>query len=229
MRIATDLHDDIGGTLSRIAILSEVVKRQPGLAPDAQRRLDDLGETARGLVDAASDVVWSVDPRRDDVASVLQRVRDHASDVLDGASLTLTTSPDPAAIRLSPDQRRHLYLILKEAVTNVAKHAAARHATLRVATDGHRLRCELQDDGRGFQRPTGRGNGLGNMRTRAAAMGGHLTIDSGANGTTLHLELPLTRRPGLKLYWSLTAWRGNMTVARKAQVASRPYSPTGTT
>ncbi|MPZ21279.1 MAG: hypothetical protein GEV06_25785 [Luteitalea sp.] len=123
MGIATDLHDEIGGTLSRMAILTEVVKRQAALPAPIEQRLDDVGETARGLVDTMSDVVWSIDPRRDHLASVFVRVREHAHDALEGAALSFDVPASAEDVRLSPDQRRHLYLILKEALTNVAKHA----------------------------------------------------------------------------------------------------------
>src|SRR5438034_2567278 len=84
MRIATDLHDDIGASLSRMAILSEVVKqRTPTEHQESARMLTDIAESARGLVDAMSDIVWSIDPRRDDLRNVVLRVRQFASDVLE--------------------------------------------------------------------------------------------------------------------------------------------------
>jgi ligand-binding sensor domain-containing protein/signal transduction histidine kinase len=211
MRIATDLHDDIGGTLSRMAILSEVARRQAVLPPDVERRLDNLGETARGLVDAMSDVVWSIDPRRDHLASLLLRVREHATDVLEGTPLTFESPPDAETVHLRPDQRRQLYLILKEALTNVAKHARAQHVAVTVTANGDALDVEVRDDGRGFDTAAsdplqsldyaGRaprqvfhpGNGLQNMRGRAAGLDGSLTIRSGPGGTTLRVRMPLGR------------------------------------
>ncbi|MPY87875.1 MAG: hypothetical protein GEU99_08140 [Luteitalea sp.] len=228
MRIATDLHDDIGGTLSRMAILSEVAKRQAVLPPDVERRIDDLGETARGLVDAMSDVVWSIDPRRDHLASLLPRVREHALDVLDPTALIFETPPGAETVHLSPDQRRQLYLILKEALTNVAKHARAHHVAVVVTVDGHMLDVEVRDDGRGFDRespaPTGEpghppdhggrahrplvhlGNGLTNMRARVAALDGRLDIRSGSDGTTLQVQVPLAHPARSRRLQALVPW-----------------------
>ncbi|HUQ33652.1 MAG TPA: two-component regulator propeller domain-containing protein, partial [Pyrinomonadaceae bacterium] len=83
-RIATDLHDDIGASLSRMAILSEVVKHQTGgNGNESSGLLTEIADSARGLVDSMSDIVWSIDPRRDDLQSVVRRIRQFASDVLE--------------------------------------------------------------------------------------------------------------------------------------------------
>ena len=87
-RIATDLHDDIGASLSRMAILSEVVKRQDEVKSGTSRRmLTEIADSARGLVDAMSDIVWSIDPQRDDLRSVSARIRQFASDVLEARGI----------------------------------------------------------------------------------------------------------------------------------------------
>ena len=122
-RIATDLHDDIGASLSRIAMLSEVVKRQSDRAnPTSVKRLTQIADNARDLVDSMSDIVWSIDPRRDSLSSVLARVRSFAADTLGecGVKWTLEVSPELGEIYLSSEKRRGLYLILKEAIINIA-------------------------------------------------------------------------------------------------------------
>jgi signal transduction histidine kinase/ligand-binding sensor domain-containing protein len=203
MRIATDLHDDIGTSLSRMAILSEVVKRQsPTTSPDAMRLLGEIGDTARSLVDAMSEIVWSVDPRRDDVHDVLVRTRQFAADLFQGTGVDWRfDAPDGLdQIRLAPERRRHLYLILKEALANIVRHARCASATCTVAMHDHRLNVEIRDDGRGFSRNAEcdldrrreRGHGLRNMGERAAALGGTLTIESAPDrGTRLTLDIPL--------------------------------------
>lgn len=203
MRIATDLHDDIGTSLSRVAILSEVVKRQsPTTSPDATRMLSEIGDTARSLVDAMSEIVWSVDPRREDVHDVLVRTREFAADLFQGTGIDWSfDAPDGLdQIRLAPERRRHLYLIMKEALANIARHARCASAACTVAMRDHRLNVEIHDDGRGFvsaldgdvDRRHERGHGLRNMRARAAALGGTLTIESAPDrGTRLTLNIPL--------------------------------------
>lgn len=202
-RIATDLHDDIGASLSRMAILSEVVKRQKGTnGEQSTAMLSEIADSARGLVDSMSDIVWSIDPRRDDLRNVVQRVRQFASDVLEAQSIEwdFRVPQELDRIRLGPEQRRHLYLIFKEAINNIARHADCRRVSLSITFDARSLVCEITDDGSGFVRKApdeassnGRGgHGLPNMQARARELGGRLEVDSkpGA-GTRLKLTFPL--------------------------------------
>jgi signal transduction histidine kinase len=155
MRIAADLHDDIGGSLSRISIQSEVACRETeALGERPRHRLAEIADHARTLVDALSDVVWSVDPGKDDLASVCRRIREYADDVLasNGVRWTYTSSPNLESVKLDPQARRALFLLLKEAVTNAARHARARSVSLNVELAGRELRAELTDDGCGFDR-----------------------------------------------------------------------------
>jgi signal transduction histidine kinase len=212
-RIATDLHDDLGASLSRISILSEVASRQLAGREEPSGRLGEIADTARDLVDATADIVWSIDPRRDDLHSLLTRLRRFAGELLEarGIEWSLAEPAGDGTVRLTPELRQHLFLILKEAVTNAARHAEARHVAISIAiSDGHLL-VEVRDDGRGFAPPSTRGegeapaagNGLANMTARARALGGDLRIESApAQGTRVRAELPLRRRGRV---WS---WRG---------------------
>lgn len=204
-RIATDLHDDIGASLSRMAILSEVVKRQTGTnGAQSSAMLTEIADSARGLVDSMSDIVWSIDPRRDDLRNVVQRVRQFASDVLEprGIEWSFSVPEELYRLRLDPEQRRHLYLIFKEAINNISRHADASRVSLSIAFDSRSLVCEIKDDGRGFtprasqELPSnGRGgHGLPNMQSRAREIGGEMKIDSKpGGGTGLRLTVPLRR------------------------------------
>jgi signal transduction histidine kinase len=204
-RIAADLHDDIGASLSRIALQSELVRRRESIRPgEGDRLLGEIGESARGLVDAMSDIVWSIDPRRDDLASVIARVRQFALDLLEprGIALEFRTPDGAERVKLGPERRRHLYLVLKEAVNNVAKHAGCRRASIVVGVDGDRLRAEVRDDGRGFEAAAAEavapglrgGHGLHSMRNRAREAGGSLEVRSTpGEGTVLTLTLPVRR------------------------------------
>jgi signal transduction histidine kinase len=204
-RIAADLHDDIGASLSRIALQSDLLRRtERSHSAGEDRRLGEIAESARALVDSMSDIVWSIDPRRDDLASVIARVREIALDLLEpnGIALDFQTPPGADSLRLAPEQRRHLYLILKEAVHNIAKHAGCRSARIALRAEGGKLHVEVADDGRGFAAgaggaapPPGRGgHGLPNMRDRAAQMRGRLEVRSvPGEGTLISLEVPLRR------------------------------------
>jgi signal transduction histidine kinase/ligand-binding sensor domain-containing protein len=201
-RIAADLHDDIGSSLSRIAILSEVVKRQtPGGPSESSRLLTEIAETSRHLVDTMSDIVWSIDPRRDDLKNLLARIGQFASGALEaqGIHWKFDVPSDANLVKLTPEQRRGTFLILKEAITNALKHAGCRTLSLRVAVEGGLVTAEVRDDGRGLPRATEetgsssavRGRGLANMRVRAREIGGKLTITSSEGaGTAVRLEVP---------------------------------------
>ena len=205
-RIATDLHDDIGASLSRIAMLSEVVKRQNGIKNrNSTERLTQIAENARDIVDSMSDIVWSIDPRDDSLSSVLTRVRSFAADTLGehGVKWSLETEPELAHIHLTSEQRRGLYLILKEAVINIARHATCRSAGVRISVSDKYLVAEIVDDGIGFPNEangTSRGgHGLENMQKRAVELGGELEIDASGNGTRLLLVLPRSQTRSMNM------------------------------
>jgi len=193
-RIATDLHDDIGSSLSGMALLSEAVKQEVGSArPEAFEMASEVATMARGLARALSDVVWSTDPRRDDLRNVITRVRQSAA-VLEaqGIAWSLEEPPDPQKVKLTPEQRHHLFLIFKEALNNIARHAQCASAKLTIAVEDRQLRAEIVDDGCGFSEAGDQGNGLRNMKLRAEQMGGRMSVAAAAGrGVRLELTVPL--------------------------------------
>jgi signal transduction histidine kinase len=197
-RIASDLHDELGLSLSRIAVLSEVAGRKAGTA--AAGELADIGTTARDLAAASSDMAWSLDPRRDDLASLLARLRRLAEDVFSSAGVRWSFAATGAMERvpLGAEQRRHVFLVLKEAINNAARHAGATNVRLELALADGRLLATLADNGRGFAAPepgaagSATGQGLASMARRAAELGGTLAVESRpGGGTTVRLEVPL--------------------------------------
>lgn len=203
-RIATDIHDYIGASLSRIAILGELVKRDvEGTHAEAGRLASEIATSARGLLEAAGDIVWSIDPSRDELADLAARVRAFGADLLeaDGVAWQVDLTESAAHVRLDPEKRRHLFLAVKEALHNVARHAHATRATVSFRLEGRALQVEVRDDGRGFTEEVGGpspprrgGHGLPSVRARAEALGGRLVILSRpGEGTLLRLEAPLRR------------------------------------
>jgi len=195
-RLAADLHDDIGASLSEIALLSELVREQKSLGEaTARRMLAEIADTARDLVDTMSDIVWAINPRRDDLPSLILRIREMASETLGtrGIACDVQVPETAEAIKLAPDQRRHLYLIFKEALTNIVRHARCTEAKLSLRVENRYLIAEIRDNGCGFDPTSGsRGHGLENMRLRAAELKGRLQIESEpGRGTRLTLIAPL--------------------------------------
>src|SRR5262249_146191 len=209
-RIATDLHDDIGSSLSRMAILSEVAKRQmEGATRDSAKILTDIAESARVAVDSMSDIVWAVDPRRDDLSNVVFRVRQFAADVLSakGIKWQFDAAAELERTKLDPEQRRHIFLIFKEAITNAVRHAECSEVYLSLNIVEGTIAAEIRDNGHGFATPVLDGDdgskvhGLSNLRARARQLGGDLQIDSSPNGTRIRLTIPHKKRHGINMPW----------------------------
>jgi len=185
-----------------------VVKRQVGdtAAKPSVPLLTEIAESARDLVGSMRDIVWAIDPRRDDLSNVVFRVRQFASDVLEPQRIKLDfqAPAELEKIKLDPEQRRHLFLIFKEAINNIARHAECASVSLRITVSQSRLIVEIRDDGRGFsdlrpqQSPTNGGaggHGLGNMQSRAEELGGDLNVvSSPGRGTCLKLTIPFKKR-----------------------------------
>lgn len=195
-RIATDLHDDIGASLSRVAILSEVARQEIGSGEvRTEARLSQIAESARELIDEMSDVVWSIDPRRDNLGNLVTRIRRFASDMLESRGIAFDLEAPPAVerVRLTPEQRRHIFLILKEAVNNAARHAGCASVSLSFRLSGRQLVARIHDNGAGFQRSDEEsGRGLDNMRARAESLGGSFQVDSApGRGTSVAFQVPL--------------------------------------
>lgn len=196
LRLARDLHDDLGSNLARLAILGEVAQRDPSRAATV---LVDVSTTARRLVETLGEVVWLVDPRKDDLASVIGMVAAHGQEVFDpkGVVWTCSVPREAAEVRLSAGVRKELYLILKEAVTNAATHSQCARAALTVEVGAEALRIDVHDDGRGFAAETHEqngGNGLSNMQARAETIGAELHVGPGDPGTRVTLTVPRRSR-----------------------------------
>jgi signal transduction histidine kinase len=198
-RIATDLHDDIGANLTKIAILSEVAQQRLGGESQLNGSpFSSIAAISRESVAAMSDIVWAVNPKRDSLRDLARRMRGFASEVFSSRNIefrfqTLGLEQD---LRLGPDMRRDVYLIFKEAVNNIVRHAACARAEIELRLDGGILALRVRDEGRGFD--TERiceGNGLESMARRAKAMGGALeTLSRPGRGTTITLRVPAPRR-----------------------------------
>lgn len=209
-RIATDLHDDIGSGLTRIAVLSDIVQRQARQLTATAAEMDGepnderfamhssiqrVGDTARELVDAMSDVVWSIDPKHDSVQSLVQRLKSFAFEICEAKNIALTFAIDPQieALKLNPETMRALLLVSKEAVTNIVKHSQCTMAGIDIRRSERHIRLTISDNGSGFDvgaPPSG--NGLTSMRVRSGKLGGSFSIESGpGKGSTLHVHIPI--------------------------------------
>ena len=201
-RIATDLHDDIGSSLTRISLLSEVTQRKGReVETSAGGSLSVIAGLSRELVDSMSDIVWAINPERDSLGDLTQRMRHFASDVLTARGIDFRFRfPDSERdVKVGANLRRELFLIFKEAVNNTVRHSGCTTAEIEFEVDGHCVFLKLSDNGRGFDvlGKKGSGHGLASMRARTEGLGGKLEIGSQpGSGATLTFVIPLGHQDG---------------------------------
>ncbi len=174
IRIASDLHDDIGASLTRISLQSELI--QENIEPaEQQSYLTSIATLSRDLVTSMSDIVWSIDSRNDSTGDLLDRMRSYGSAHLSAREVdfTLTHSGLETKKKLPVDVRENLYLIYKEAINNVVKHANAHSVTVDLRNEPAKFVMTIVDDGEGWDgRDRPGGHGVKNIRMRADRLGG---------------------------------------------------------
>ena len=198
-RIASDLHDDIGSNLSLIAGLSEVL-RQQAKQVDSQiaERLVVIANASRQSVEAMGDIVWAVNPKRDNVIDLAHRMRRFASDCLAMRNIEfhLDAPPTNQNVKLNAEVRREVFLVFKEAINNIARHSGCKTAKASLKIERGTIILELHDDGHGFDEANiAHGQGLESMSRRADKLGGKIDLRSrDGSGTTMILTAPIGRR-----------------------------------
>lgn len=191
-RIAQDLHDDLGASLTEISMLASSGHKTNGENGDS---LAEIAQRSNHLVRAMDEIVWAVNPRHDSVVSLAEYLSAHARDFLGAAGIRarLDVQRGLPSLPLNPDQRHELFHAVKEAIRNAARHAQASEVWLRIKVEDQRLILRVEDDGRGFEASSAPGgNGLHNMRERLARLGGSFDVrNANAKGTVVELSLPL--------------------------------------
>lgn len=193
-KISTDLHDDIGSTLSSISILSELVLHKKNRA-QADEMLNEIKDNAINLMEKMDDIVWSINPRNDSLEDLLSRITRFAANLFEAKDIdhTITIPPDIKELKLSMEARQHMYLMIKESINNIIKHAGCSTASISATYTAHLLQIIISDNGRGFDTPgNGSGNGLMNLRERAGKMGAVVGINSSpGKGTTVTIGIKI--------------------------------------
>jgi len=195
-RIARDMHDVVGARLTQLAVMQEVFSAQHPQDSQASSDLHRLTSTAREAVSALDEVVWAVNPRNDTLQNVADYLCHCASEYLSplGISCRHQLPEEWPARQMRAQSRHQLMLAFKEALQNVAKHAACTEATVALFVDGSHLVARLEDNGRGLPADfAGIGkDGLANMRTRLESVSGTCSINPrDGGGTVVEMRVPL--------------------------------------
>lgn len=197
--ISRDLHDDVGATMTSISILSEVAsqKVQQQQTTEAHEMMEQIGTSSRQLLQNLDDIIWSINPQNDPISRIVLRMKELAAEMMELNKIAYRLDFDQQLddIIIPMQNRRHLFLIYKEALHNMVKYARCTNAVLSMHILNHQLLLTIEDDGIGFD-PGAiiPGNGLVNMQQRAAEMKAELVISSTAGkGTTISLRYPLKK------------------------------------
>jgi signal transduction histidine kinase len=193
LRIAADLHDELGSDLSGIALAASLLGRDEALSERSRDRLARVAAAVARVTEGLRDIVWHVNPEHDTLPALEARLRGVAAAILGDLAHDVRTSGVTRPV--SMDVRRHLVLIVKELLANIVRHARATRVAIRVAWAAGALRLSVADDGRGFDEANGeRGAGLANIERRARAIGGSVVTETGTErGTRTIVEVPLGR------------------------------------
>jgi ligand-binding sensor domain-containing protein/two-component sensor histidine kinase len=195
--IASDLHDDIGSTLTSISYYSEAVKMQLREEDDSLKTLvEKIGNSARNMVTAMSDIVWVINPANDTTFDLVSHMKTNAAEMLMHRNIVYNfrISDKIGEVSLNMQQRRNLYLIYKEALHNAVKYAQCNEVQIDFLQTDQQIILNIKDNGRGFNiQQQNKGNGLQNMQQRADEIKAKLAINSEKEkGTCVSVSFKIT-------------------------------------
>ncbi len=193
LRIAHDIHDDLGARVTQISLLSAMSVDNPAFPEKARAEFDKISRMTRELVSALYETVWAVNPENDNLDALGNYLCQMVNQLCERFQFRCRfhMSELPREIQVSSQTRHNISMAVKEAIHNVIKHAKASEVVINIALTGNLLSVSVQDDGRGFM-PDAHppGNGLTNMKRRLEDIGGKCFVESQpGKGATVHIEL----------------------------------------
>ena len=164
--IAADLHDDIGSTLTNISILSELSRQSINPEDNAGKFLTRINEEVNTTSQALDDIIWSVNVHNDSMDEIILRMRRYSGELFDadGINYKLDFDDKLSGMKISMEQRHDFYLIFKEAVNNIYKHANASYVSVSLCKKDHHIMMRIEDNGKGITEQNSHRNGLKNMQ-----------------------------------------------------------------
>ncbi len=195
IRIADDLHDDIGSEISALALRSDLVARRLPATSRARGQIHEVGRALREMGNQLRDIVWIMNPDQDKLGDLLFRMRAVTESILANSTFSLVHEELPPEETLDLEFKRHFLLMYKEILHNIAKHSSSTNVDIRVTGPAEALRLIVRDNGTGFQPDAASsGRGLRSLKMRANAIGGSITITSTpGSGTAVCFDGKITR------------------------------------
>jgi signal transduction histidine kinase len=197
-RIAQDLHDELGSSLTRLAMMTDSLRELKNDPAQIESRAARISQTSTETVRALEEIVWALRPGSDTLQSLVEYIAHFAQELFESSTARCRLDlPDNLPDHpLPPNMRHNIFLIVKEALTNALKHSGATEIQVHAKADGQTLELVVSDNGRGFDEPAATAaqtrNGLGNMRRRAEQMNGQLSFTSNnRSGTQVSLVVQL--------------------------------------
>jgi signal transduction histidine kinase len=201
-RIARDLHDEIGSSLSGVALMIDMISNKKSIVEKDKAELLSVSSVIRDMVDSLRNVVWVINPERDKLESMVEWMKSIARTMLQNIYYKIDVYVmDPNKI-MSMESKRAILLLYKEALNNVVQHSGATIVAIHIEENAGHFRLIVEDNGVGFnQAQLSYGDGLKNMRYRAQQMRGILTVESKpGNGTKLEFQMNLIQKRSLTIY-----------------------------
>jgi signal transduction histidine kinase len=194
-RIAGEMHDDLGGGLTSIRMLSTRVQKNVD-NPEIQTQVDKIAHYSQELVQKMGEIIWAMNSNFDTVENLVAYIRRYATEFLDLSGLRYHIQEPEGApeFAISGERRRNVYLAIKESLHNVVKHAGAERVSISFEIKNENLVVQVQDDGKGIdpEKVNEFGNGLHNMRKRLRDIGGEMLLEN-RDGTLLTFTVPLEK------------------------------------
>jgi signal transduction histidine kinase len=194
MRISNEMHDDIGAGLFGIKLQAELLSNSVA-SPELNHKIQTLYESVRTVSASVREVIWSLNTECDTLSNLISFIHQQAEKTLahSQTALHFTCTEKLPELEVQGDVRRHIYLVVKEAIHNILKHANATHANLDLRFEHGKLLIVIEDNGTGFSGNHAfcRSMGIHSMKKRVEKLNGSLAISAASPGTKLCIEIPL--------------------------------------
>lgn len=196
-RISRDMHDEVGSSLTEIAILSELVRNNIYKPDEVVSHLNNISCQIAEIIDNIGQIIWAINPKNDPLENLISYLRNFALKYLNKANIKCDFKFDDQMpdFQLSAEVRRNIFLVLKESLNNIVKHSKADFVEIKIITENSTFGMMIIDNGDGIIKKVDVGNGLINMQKRIEEIDGVFEILSDMDkGTTIKLSVPLYKQ-----------------------------------